>query len=252
MFNYHVPLNLQLFAEGDDGLQSEKTFTQEDVERIVGERLGREGIKDMKEIVETLKEFGYEGSPSEIKAAVKAQAEEFKRQTEEYRKQAELEALKDEAKETGTTPELLKRIETLEKKLSEAEQEKEDKKRQVETEKQQQEAWDTQVSEFAEKYPDIDIDKLDKNEKFLKFVKRSNPNLTLVEVYEDFVEMVGGAEAEAIAKIQSNIDRSTSSGRAKGDASGGTHGLTSRQQQLAEENGMTFKEYADMLSLVKR
>ncbi|MHB8916541.1 MAG: hypothetical protein ACYC4H_00825 [Desulfocucumaceae bacterium] len=53
-------------------------------------------------------------------------------------------------------------------------------------------------------------------------------------------------------KEKDNADRSTSSGREKGDASGGTYGLTPRQQALAKEGGMSNKEYASLIKHVKK
>src|SRR5690242_20529748 len=91
-----------------DGSQPGKTFTQEDVERIIGERLARERASkvdydDLKEVTELVQQFGYSGTPAEIKAALKAEAEE-------RRKAAELKDLEEEAATTGTSPELLAEI----------------------------------------------------------------------------------------------------------------------------------------------
>jgi hypothetical protein len=67
--------------------------------------------------------------------------------------------------------------------------------------------------------------------------------MPLTEMYEEYLDFLGDSEKEFTAKIQSNIDRSTSSGKQKGDALGGTYGLSADEQELAKENGMTLKEF---------
>jgi hypothetical protein len=225
---------------------------QKEVDRILNERFGREGIADMREIMETLKDFDYTGTPAEVKAAIKQQAEIYKQQKAEAAKQQELEDLQEEARKKGTSPELTAEIKALKDEIAELKKDKENAKKAADEQKKGAEVWNTQVSEFKEKHPEIDLAKLDKDEKFIKFVRRSHPGLSLTEKYEDYLEFVGGAQADAIKRIQSNIDRSTSSGRQGGDKTGGTYGLTPNQQALAKENDMTFEEYANYLKHIKK
>ena len=240
------PINLQMFAEGDTDQQVvEKTFTQADVDRIVQDRLGRESIQEMKEIVTTLQDFGYTGTPAEIKAAVKAQAEE-------YRKQRELAEAEKEAKAAGTSPELMAEIRQLKQELAEIKQEKQESKKQSEAQKAAQERYRQEVDELRGKYPEIDTVKLAENPRFKKFLDNSHPKLTILQVYEDFKELVGETEAAAIAKITANVGRTTASGKGGGEATGGTYGLNAKQQEIAKEAGMNFKEYAEYLSHVRK
>lgn len=227
------------------------TFTPEEqaeVDRIVGERLGRErqkyeGLDDLRDLPDILKEFGYTGTPAEIKQAVKADAERQK-------KQVELEQLQAEAARTGTSPELTAEIKEIKNKIAQYEQKEKETLQQFEARQKADQEWNKQVEAFIVKHPTVDLEKLSENQKFLRFVR--GKNLPLIDLYEDFVEVVGGAEAEAIAKLQSNVDRSTASGRQKGGAEGGTYGLTPRQQELAKDGGMTNKEYAEILKYVKK
>lgn len=240
-----LKMNLQTFTEEKEVDDVPKTFTQDDVDRIVGERLAREKSKysdyeDIKAITEELREFGYEGTPQEIRAAIREQKEQIK-------KQAELEELKKQAEIEGTSPELLKEIKDLKEELANLKKSDQEKKQQEEAKKKQQEESIKQIDEFNEKYPDVDVEKLAQNSKFKKFFEKSNPKLTLLEVYEDFVDLVGGIESETMAKIQSNVARTTTSGKAKQDSEGGGHGLTERQKALAKQAGMSYKDYADLL-----
>jgi hypothetical protein len=245
-------INLQLFAEGEEG--EVKTFTQEEVDRIVQERLARvkketpEDYNDLKEIEQVLEDFGYQGTPAEKKAAIKAYQQELKQQQE-------LEKLQQMADNEGITPALAKKIKDLEDKLEkstkvieEITQEKQKLTAEQQAKIKAEEAWQKQVAEMTESYPDVDLDELSKNQKFIKFIK--GKGLPLKELYEDFVEFVGETEAEAIIKVKSKEARSTSSGKGSNSDS---HGLTAEEKALVDQHNarypkqkMSYKEYADM------
>lgn len=218
---------------------------QAELNRIIEERLSREKAKyadydDVKGIAEELKAFGYEGTPREIREAVKSQREAAA-------KQAELEALKDEAKQDGASPALVAAIKKLEAKIEALEKPIQAKAQEEEAQKAAAEAWNAQVKEFEETYPDIDMTSLADDEDFMDFLRASAPNQSMAKVWGRYSKLVGKAKAEATAKIKSNVDRSTSSGRSKSDPNGGTYGLSSTQQELAKKAGMSLKEYSDMM-----
>lgn len=230
---------------------------QAEVNRIVGERLARvksdkpEDYEDLQEIAKDLEEFGYTGTPAEKKAAIKAYKESLKgQQQSSYQEEIEHAAgdgeIPDEkvinalAKKFGVPAEKVEKAIKKVISLDEAEEQKQ----------KADESWNKQVKDFEEKYENISVEKLAQDQKFIKFAK--GKGLPLVELYEDYIEFLGDSEKEFTAKIQSNIDRSTSSGKQKGDALGGTYGLNDKQQALAKENGMTNKEYAEGLQLIKK
>lgn len=239
-------------AGGGNPPEPEKTFTQAEVNGIIADRLSREGIHDAKEIVELLKDFGYEGSPAEIKMILREQAKEVKANREQAEREQELEDLQDQARQTGTSPELLAEIKALKAEIKAIKKKDEEKTAEAAKVEKMQQEWNEYVAEFKEKHSDIDLDKLVNNTKFQKFFNDSNPKLTLTQIYENYVDLVGGAEKAAIEKLKSNIDRSTSSGRSKGIEAGGTYGLTARQQELADEAGISYKKFAANLSLIKK
>lgn len=232
---------------------------QAEVDRIIGERLARvkaetklpEDYEDLKEIAQELEGYGYQGTAAEKKAAIKAQRAE-------QAKQKEIEDLQEQAEQTGTSPEILAELKTLKAELSslkDKEKEREEKKLQKqqeeETKTKQDEKVKAEIVELQEKYTEVDINVLAKDEDFIDFVANSSPNLTLVQKYEKYLKLITKAEGSAVNKIKSNIDRSTNNGKSKGIV-GETHGLTARQQALAEENGLSYKEYASMMSLIKK
>lgn len=234
----------------------EKKYTEKDVQEMldkaVGRKLQSEGFYDHKEIVDLLKDFGYEGTPAEIKVILREQAKEAKIQREQAEKQQELEDLKDQANRFGTDPELLAEIRGLKKKIDNLEQEKQEAQKQQQARLAANQKAQNEVDEFVAKYPDIDHAKLSANEKFNRFYRRADPRLTLTEIYEDFVELVGEVEKAAIEKTKSNLSRSTGDGKAKLGDGGGTYGLTARQQELAKEAGIPFKKFAESLSLITK
>lgn len=250
----------ELELDGSEGKalpeETEKKYTEKDVQEMldkaVGRKLQSEGFYDHKEIVDLLKDFGYEGTPAEIKVILREQAKEVKAQQEQTARQQELEELQDQADRYGSNPELLAEIRAMRKKIESLEQERVEVQRQQQARLEANQKAQREVDEFAAKYPDIDHAKLSANQKFNKFFRRADPKLTLTEVYEDFLELVGDVEKAAIEKTKSNLSRATGSGKAKLGAEGGTYGLTPRQMELADENGISYKKFAENLSLITK
>ena len=61
--------------------------------------------------------------------------------------------------------------------------------------------------DFEAKYPDIEISKLDKDEKFIKFAKGKVGTIPLAEIYSDFVDLVGEFETTAEQKAENKLQR---------------------------------------------
>lgn len=222
---------------------------QKEVDRIVQERLARQkpekpaDYEDLKEIEKELEDFGYSGTPAEKKAAIRAYKAELK-------KQAELDELEAQAKESGKDPELMKEIKALKDEIKELKGERQAQK-QAERQRAAADAeWVKQLQEFEEAYPDVDMDKLNNNERFLKFIR--GKSLPLKEVYEDFIELIGDTAAETMAKAKSKEARSTSNGKSAKNSDGNTYGLTEAQKREVDEwnkrypkMAMSYREYAN-------
>lgn len=256
---YIVKLDLKRRGETmikEDGTVVFEGAEQDELNRIIGERVARvksekpTDYDDLIEIAKDLGEFGFSGTPAEIKAAIKTQKEQIKQQ-------AELDRLQTQADEDGISPSLAKKIKDLEDKLEqkgkdleEIKNERSAKQKEIDDKKKADEEWDKEVKEFTEKHSDIDLDGLSKNSKFIKFAQKRVGTLT--EKYDDFVELIGETEAEAIIKVKSKEERSTSSGNG---GSGGEAKLTKDQKTLVdewnEENPrykMTYEEYAKKIN----
>ncbi len=238
----------------EDGKVVFEEAEQKEIDRIIGERLARaKGEKpadydDLKEISDILEGFGYSGTPAEKKAAIKAYADSMSNNyQQEVQNQADKGEIPDEkvieamAKKFGVAPEKIEKAIKKQIDVDEAEESK----------KKQDEEWDKQEKELTEKYNDLDLDELAKNTKFIKFAQKRSGSL--LEKYEEFIEFIGEAEAETIAKITSKKDRSTNSGKG-GEGESGNYGLSQAQKDMLDEWNrnnprmkMTAKEFKERL-----
>jgi hypothetical protein len=203
-----------------------KQMSQADIDRIVEERLARERKKygdydDLKKVSQKLEGYGYKGTAAEQLAAIEKaeqQAENAGSYSEAVEAYADVDELPPEsvinalAKKWGKSPEsvekaLLKQIENDEKAEADAKTEK---------------IFNQQKEEFESLYPDIDLNKLGVNPKFLKFSKDRIG--TISKLYADFLDYEGETEkeldtlrktVEAKEANQKNADSST--GSVKGD-----------------------------------
>jgi len=225
---------------------NEKTFTQAELDSIIKDRLAREKNKytdydDLKELSTILDDFDYADlSVAEKKKILKQQADEYKSQ-KEAREKEELEV---KAQEKNINPEIYKDIENLKQKLAKFEekelQEQENNKR-LEAAKQKSLE---EIKEFQEKYTDIDLEALAKKPKFKKLLDNAKPGLSLTQIYEDLY-MEFNNEGEE--KKELNNARSTSSGKSGGNVSGRTYGLTAKQREIADESGLSYEKYSQLL-----
>jgi hypothetical protein len=237
--------------------QEVKTFTQEEVNQIVQERLARAKAEkpsdydDLNEIARDLEEFGYSGTPAEKKAAIKAYKAELAAQKE-------LTDLQQQAAEDGVTPAIARKMKALEdtidrqgKVIQEITGERQAQKQAVEQKQQQEESWNKQVKEFGEEHADIDLKELNADEDFIEYASgRTGTLKTLYEGYVKFTSKLREKTADEVtAKYKAKELGSTGSGKG-GKQEAGEYGLTDRQKTLAKGNGMTYKEYADILKHV--
>ena len=100
--------------------------------------------------------------------------------------------------------------------------------------------------EFQQKYPDVNIAELEKNQTFRKFAGKRLYKEPLADLYADYVELMGEAQAAGQAKADSKASRGT------GGGTGGTPVTLSPDRQKAldawnrdnPDMKMTAKEFA--------
>ena len=198
--------------QGTNTSEEGKKFSQDDVNRIVAERLARAksekpaDLDDLKAIAEKLEELGYSGSTYEKRQALEALVASYKEPEQviddvvedgEIPDEAVLKAL---AKKFGTTPE---KLEKSMKKAIEAD-DADERKTQADAD------WERQVAEFETAHADTDLEELNKDAKFIKFAKTHNGSLSTI--YEDYLEILQETEANIADKFKKSESRSTGAG----------------------------------------
>jgi len=167
---------------------------------------------------------------------------------EEYGKKVREAELIEQSQKTG------KSIEQLNQEAEDAEYIK--KKRQEESEaaakllaqEKKKEFFANDLIDFIERFPDVDVEKLDNNQKFRKFCGSRYGKEPLGDLYENYIEIVSDAEkiANAKAKADTRNNRSTGSGN-----SGGPTLTASQKSELDRWNrenpdmAMTPKEFLE-------
>ena len=189
----------------------EKVFTQSEVDKLMKKRWKKEKIEEAKPTVE----------------------------------EKDLEEL---AYEAGLDPKVFKEIQELKKFKETVEAERKAKQDKDEHSVKVDGELKKQRDEFSEKYPDIDLEKLENDKDFVEFVETANDKLSLVQIFDKYNGFTGKIQKEAVEKIQSKFKRSTASGK---EGAGGSYNLTANQLGVAKSAGMTPKEYAEFLKDVQ-
>lgn len=103
------------------------------------------------------------------------------------------------------------------------------------------------LSEMQERFPNVDILKLEQNRNFRAFCGSRYGKESLADLYESYTELIGSTERATVAKAQSKAQRDTGGASGKGSAT-----LTSAQKaalQRWNENNpdmkMTEKEFME-------
>lgn len=85
------------------------------------------------------------------------------------------------------------------------------------------------VQDFVTRHPDVDVAQLENNPAFRKFCGTRFMKEPLADLYDDYLEIKGGAEKAAVARSASRAERSTGGGTTGGQA------LTPSQQNLLDQ-----------------
>ena len=242
-------------ARKEDGTIYFDEEEQKVFDKALQDRLSRhkpDDYDDLAEIAKDLEDFGYSGTPAEKKAAVKAYKEQVRLQKEQ---QEEIDRLQKMEDEEGLTPAQAKRFKDLEDKLEKSTKAIEEitgkEKAKTEAEKskiEQEENWKKQVADFNEAHADTDLTALEADEDFIEYATgRAGTLTTLYEGYVKFTSKLEKKTADEIrAKYKSKELLSTGTGKGSKSETG-DYGLTENQKSLAKSNGMSYKEYADLL-----
>ena len=165
-----------------------------------------------------------------------------------YGRQFQDNRLAEEARQQGVSVEELREKEADRDFLRRLRRE-DAQKVQAQQERQQREAYmRADLAAFTQAHPEVDVAALEGNPKFRKFAGNRLYNEPLIQLYEDFVDLVNDAQSAAVTRLEGRRERSTGSGQGGSGA-----GLTpSQRASLAAWNRenpdmkMTAKEFLSM------
>lgn len=149
--------------------------------------------------------------------------QEFK----EYGMKFRAQQLEKKAREQGRPVEELREEDENRSYIARKRQEEKTQKEAMEAREKQKQFLAADVRAFAGKYPDIDVAKLEGNQKFRKFCGNRIYKEPLAELYADFVELMSHAERAAVEKAAGKQSRGT------GGGGGGGNAVLSPEQQRA-------------------
>ena len=146
----------------------------------------------------------------------------------EYSEKLREERLKEEAKRTGKSVAVLREEEENRAFLSNL---RRSAQQQAAAPVRQEAGFDlaADAEEFAQAYPDVDIVKLEQDQRFKRFAGTRLYREPITQLYEDYLDVTNGAAQAATAKAQSKAQRSTSAG-----STGGEVQLTNAQRKELE------------------
>ena len=93
------------------------------------------------------------------------------------------------------------------------------------------------VKDFAQRYPDVDLGKLDGNKAFRRFCGSRYGREPLGDLYEDYLEIAGNAAQAAVQKAESKAGRATGTG-----GGAGAETLTASQQKELDEWNRSYPQ----------
>lgn len=164
---------------------------------------------------------------------------------EDYAKQYHEDQIQDRARKENRSVAELRREAEDRRLAEEMREEKARRKKETESRKERETFIREDAADFLGKYPDVDLGKLEQNQRFRKFCGSRFGREPLAELYAAYTELTGETAQEAVQKRQSREARGVGSGA--GTAGGG---LTPAQQTELErwnaENPtmkMTAKEF---------
>ena len=149
---------------------------------------------------------------------------------QEYGQRYKAEQLAERAKKQGKTVDELREEEENRSFLARKRQEEKEQREAVKAAQARGDFVKKDVQAFVQKFPDVDVAKLEQNAKFRKFAGDRLYRMPLSELYGDFTELVSDAERAAVEKAAGRQGRGTGGGQG-----GGMDMLTPSQRATLDE-----------------
>ena len=247
--------------------EKEKMFTQEKLDEIIAERLSRErkvneALNSVKTLLKSAAEKGYIKGTSYAEMA-KELAEKLRRGSEECEKAEAQENAG--AGETETVPQnecqddmaLLTAI-CEDNSEDAAQEEKEDVREEltdVESVKEERKETDNSftavLSDLKSRYPKEKVEKLLTGDLFERFAKGRSGSMR--EIADDFFSFISSVNADGEGDDKpSEYSSFTSTAFSSMSGTPSDVALTKQQMEIAKSAGMSYREYANLLSSVPK
>lgn len=217
--------------------ENEKLLNQEAVNAIVSKRVGKEKAKFEKQ----LEEFQSNSLSARLASKYSITEDEVEKLIEGSLKKEALAEIADEAEEMGISPEVLLELRQTKAENKSLKEKDKSRKDEVARKKAKEEEFNKQVLDFEERFPDIDINKLNKNEGFNSFYEKVNESVSLADAYESYSNLVGDAKSRELASKAYKEERSTNEKDVNGSSA--KDQLTQDQLNLCEENGIEPEKF---------
>ncbi len=241
----------------------QKVFTQEQLETLINERIKRErknarSLNSLKQLLKSCSEKGIISGGSYANMA-KELEEKLCGLSETAQKQEPEEPAEPLQENDALTNEENEHQEYIPQKLDfsyEVKRREHEDNHETETEAAvgPQNSQNVSVStsdliRLKELYPKADLNELFDNEAFLLFSKGKNAGID--KLYEDFLRLEESLEASKNSKsIYSDAASTAFSSHSKAYVDDYSKRLTRRQMDIADKNGMSYREYGELLSQV--
>lgn len=224
----------------DDKLDKDVKFTPEQqakIDEIVKNRLERQS-KSLNEKVKELEEK----SIDKIAENLGVKAEEVESLLKGTVNEKKLEEVAEQAAKLGVSPEFLVKVNDLTNENKILKKERQDRIEAEAKREKEKALFAEQEKEFEEKFPEIDLSKLNKDTNFLNLYKKMGKDVSLVDAYSTYAEIAGDVKSREIASALKKEKRSVGSGGE--DIGGGDYdGLTKEQIALCKENEIDPKDF---------
>lgn len=242
-------------GENKQSEKGEKSFTQAQLENLISERLKRErknneSLSEVKVLLSKLSDDGVLESKSYSDMAKELCARLNSGSNEDAKSD-----FQPEENSVGNTSLPLSDADISDEKDEEvlAENQTQDQKgtEQKTSEEQEQKDEDMmlEILHFKKNFPDTDINSLFENKAFLAFSKGRRQNLcSLYGDYISFMSALYGDGQKSERREDSESFSTSFSARSKSYGNDYSGILSKRQMEIAKSEGMSYREYAELLS----
>ncbi len=274
-----IEKNAENSNEKNDGTAVEKTFTQSEVEKLINERIKRErkvnqSLLPVRQLLRKMADEGVvEGeSYSEIARLLVSKLQKIDGGVSKEADGGQgacgidspsemQENEQEEGKEDACEQENLSQARDDAQKGGEGTEVSESDVKEKKTSTQQVSMTFSDIMSLKEKYPDADMNLLFDGGRFERFARGKSSSLE--EIYDDYCAFLsefsptsaatyGRENEEAYARAYGDVQLASTAFSSHSGTSPVSDGLTKQQMEIAKSAGLSYREYAELLSSIPK